>query len=55
MVLEECRILLHNFSLQHNCIDHWQSRLDPTGGYLVWGVYQLMYTQDMHNSNATSD
>jgi len=54
-MLGECRILFHSFSLHHNCTDHWQWRLDPTGGYSVRGVYQLMSTQEVHNSNATSD
>jgi len=54
-MLGECRILLHNFSLQHNFIDRWQWRLDPSGGYSVRGLYQLLTTQEMHISDATSD
>jgi len=29
--------------------------LDPTGGCTVQGVYQLLSTQEMYNSNVTSD
>lgn len=39
---EECRILLHEVSLQATSSDMWQWHLDPTRGYSVHDVYDML-------------
>jgi len=45
-LLEECRLLLSDVSLQPFSYDVWQWLLDPSGGYSVRGVYDMLTTQE---------
>lgn len=54
-LLGQCMILLHNISLQSNSTDKLYQILDPSGGYLVRGVYTLLTSRKSHRLNATSD
>jgi len=54
-MLEECRILFHDISLHHDFSIHWQWRIDPSGGYSVQGLYQLLTTQELHNHDVPTN
>jgi len=54
-MLGEGRILLFGISLHNNSTNHWQWRLDPSGSYSVWDVYQKLIKQEFPSFDATSD
>jgi hypothetical protein len=54
-LLGECRILLHDISLQHDSTDMWLWRIDPIDDYSVRGVYQMLTNQEPAISDATID
>jgi len=41
-MVEECRVLLSNVTLQSHVSDTWQWHPDSTGGYSVGTGYQLL-------------
>jgi hypothetical protein len=45
-LLTKCRLLLSDVSLQPLSYDVWQWLLDPSGGYSVRGVYDMLTTQE---------
>jgi len=46
-LLEECRLLLLNVSLQPLSYDVWQLLPDPSRGYYVRSVYAMLTTQEV--------
>lgn len=53
-MLGECMSLFHDILSQHNFADHWQWKPDPSGGYSIRGVYQLLTSQEVHNNDVTT-
>lgn len=45
-LLAECRLLQSDVSLQPLSFDVWQWLLDPSGGYSVCGVHDMLTTQE---------
>ncbi|RHN70051.1 putative reverse transcriptase zinc-binding domain-containing protein [Medicago truncatula] len=54
-LLGECRILLSDVSLQLNTTDQWVWRLDPSSGYSVSGVYQMLTSQPVQTFEVLAD
>jgi hypothetical protein len=54
-LLGECRLLLSYVVLHDHTFNQWRWRLDPSGGYSVCGVYQMLTTDDSHTFSVTSD
>jgi len=49
MLVEECRMLLSNITLQVTMSDRWRWRLDTTGSYTVRSIYDML-TADGSNT-----
>jgi hypothetical protein len=47
----DCRILLHDISLQYNSTDKWEWRLYPNGGYSVRDVLKIITIQEAPSSD----
>lgn len=45
-LLEDCRLLLNDVSLQISSSDVWQWLPDPSGGYSVRGVFEMLTSQE---------
>lgn len=45
-LLEECRLLLHDVSLQTSVSNVWQWLPDPSWGYSVRGVYDMLTSKE---------
>jgi len=54
-LLEECRILLADVSLQPLSFDVWQWLPDSDGGYSVRGVYAMLTAQDTQYDGQVAD
>jgi len=47
--------LLYDVILHDQTSDHWRWRLDPSGGYSVCSVYQMLTIDDNHTFDVTLD
>ncbi|GAU46724.1 hypothetical protein TSUD_100160 [Trifolium subterraneum] len=54
-MVEECRALFSDVVLQDNVIDYWMWRPDPSGGYSVRGVYDLLTSRGDQVVATTTD
>jgi len=54
-LLEDCRTLLLDVSLQNNFLDQCLWLPDPAGGYSVRGAYHLLTTKDIPLANSAAE
>jgi len=54
-LLGDCRILLHDISLQYNSTYMWLWRIDSIDGYSVRGVYHMLTNHEPAISDATTN